>query len=189
MTSESERGKANPGLLIGLCLLALVFLLLTQHGCWLTGLGWRFDGWHGPFWLFPPFSFVGVWVLIQLVLAVWVGADASRRGQSGLLWGLLVFFTSVVGLLVYLIAVPMLERNGTARAAPAPAPSPSSASGARDGCPECGTALEADFKVCPGCGAAVPPRCECGRRLRAGWKLCPYCGRPVAGADPDGTGT
>jgi hypothetical protein len=44
--------------------------------------------------------------LINLALAVWVGIDAERRCTQGSLWGLLVFFTSIVALIVYLPVCP-----------------------------------------------------------------------------------
>lgn len=180
MSETDERRRPNAALWIGLCLIALVFLLLTQHGCWMGGFPWfhwPFGDGRAPLWVFAPFGFVGAWLLLQLCLAVWVGVDAGRRGQSGLLWGLLVFFTSVVGLIVYLIAVPMLERNGGSGAAAPRTPRPAE----QANCEQCGTPLRPDFKLCPNCGTETRRRCDCGRELQRDWKVCPYCGRSTAG--------
>jgi type II secretory ATPase GspE/PulE/Tfp pilus assembly ATPase PilB-like protein/RNA polymerase subunit RPABC4/transcription elongation factor Spt4 len=43
-------------------------------------------------------------------------------------------------------------------------------------CERCGSFIQPDFLLCPGCGAAPTGRCAgCGRFLRAGWRFCPYC--------------
>jgi RNA polymerase subunit RPABC4/transcription elongation factor Spt4 len=163
--------KSEARLVVLIALLGAAFLLLPVHGClspWINLHGWDF-GW--PHLLWPPFfGFVG-WGLIQLGLAVWVGIDANRRGSNGLLWGLLVFFAPIVGLVVYLIVAPTL---GERSAGPA---------GSR--CPACRAAMDASFKLCPYCGAAR--RCaHCSEPVQAGWKICPQCGTPVVaeGQDP-----
>jgi hypothetical protein len=124
--------KSEARLVVLIALFGAAFLLLPVHGClspWINLHGWDF-GW--PHLLWPPFfGFVG-WGLIQLGLAVWVGIDANRRGSNGLLWGLLVFFAPIVGLVVYLLVVPSLgERPPASR------------------CPACRAAMDASFKLCP----------------------------------------
>ena len=103
--------------------------------------------------------------VIQIVLSFWVGFDAQKRGMHGLLWGLLVFFTGIVGLIVYLIVAPGLtQRSGGAQ--------PPGAAAAR--CGKCNAAVQPEFKACPYCGA--PVRCpHCNQAVQAGWKVCPYC--------------
>jgi len=59
-------------------------------------------------------SFVGFLILIPIVivvlniaLLVWVARDAKARGMdSAVLWMLLVFFTSIIGLIIYLFSRP-----------------------------------------------------------------------------------
>ena len=113
--------------------------------------------------LYPLFS---LGTLLQLVLSVWVGFDANRREMNGFLWGLLVFFTSVVGLIVYLIVVS--TSNGRAVAfTPPPATST---------CAGCGSSVESRFKVCPYCGRALSSECPgCQRATSPEWKVCPHC--------------
>jgi predicted RNA-binding Zn-ribbon protein involved in translation (DUF1610 family) len=214
MSEPTNPKGSNTALFLVLGLIGLCFLIFGTHGCLrytmgLGGLNMHLDNWGwrfvGPF--AGMFSLWGVWALLSLVLAVWVGSDANRRGMNGLLWGLLVFFTSVVGLLIYLIVAE--SRNGGVRAtgpppaaspiaaaapAPGPPPPPSGASPGVDAaaeprpapaappvdCSTCGTALRPEFKVCPNCGTSVPGRCaRCGRGLEAAWKVCPYCGTGV----------
>ena len=44
---------------------------------------------------------------LDVLLLVWVARDAKARGlDNGILWMLLVFFTSFVGLIIYLLARP-----------------------------------------------------------------------------------
>lgn len=46
-------------------------------------------------------------VVLDILLLVWVARDAKARGlDNGVLWMLLVFFTSFVGLIIYILARP-----------------------------------------------------------------------------------
>jgi len=48
-----------------------------------------------------------VLVGLDIALLVWVARDAKARGMdSAVLWMLLVFFTSVIGLIIYLLSRP-----------------------------------------------------------------------------------
>jgi len=62
-------------------------------------------------------AFSGIFLLLMLILSlgifglqiyscIWAGSDAERRGKSGFLIGLLVFFTWPLGLLIWLLARP-----------------------------------------------------------------------------------
>ena len=70
---------------------------------------------------------------LGIALLVWVARDAKSRGMdSAVLWMLLVFFTNIVGLIVYLLVRPQ---------------------GNLVQCPNCGNKrLQASVK-CPHCGA------------------------------------
>ena len=56
-----------------------------------------FDNYHSFFF----FWIIGIIVL--LIIALLVANDASRYGENGLLWGLIVFFMPMMGLLIYAI--------------------------------------------------------------------------------------
>lgn len=132
----------------------------------------------------PVFGLLGLGTLLQIFLAFWVGMDANRRGMNGLLWGLLVLFTFVVGLLVYLIVAQTTngvkqpgasgEATSAVPAAVAVASAPSASA-----CGQCGGRVEAAFKVCPYCGAALAAASavcpSCSKPTEPGWKVCPYC--------------
>lgn len=48
-----------------------------------------------------------VGLAITIALMVWVARDAKNRGMdNAVLWMLLVFFTNIIGLIVYLLARP-----------------------------------------------------------------------------------
>jgi len=50
--------------------------------------------------------FIGL-IVLNIALLVWVARDAKSRGMDGaVLWMLLVFFTSFIGLIIYLLARP-----------------------------------------------------------------------------------
>jgi len=48
-----------------------------------------------------------VFIALGIALLVWVARDAKSRGMdSSVLWMLLVFFTNIIGLIIYLLARP-----------------------------------------------------------------------------------
>lgn len=48
----------------------------------------------------------GIGFLINLLILVWVYRDANSRGANGCLWAVLVFFTGLIGLLLYVLLRP-----------------------------------------------------------------------------------
>ncbi len=74
-------------------------------------------------------------IVLNIILLIWVARDAKARGMDGsVLWMLLVFFTSIVGLIIYLFSRPQ---------------------GNLIACPNCGNKkLEAAVR-CPHCGFGV----------------------------------
>src|SRR5258708_1161583 len=81
------------------------------------------------------FIFIPIIILVlNIALLVWVAKDAKARGMdSAVLWMVLVMFTSLLGLIIYIFARPQ---------------------GNLIRCPNCGNnRLQASVK-CPHCGAA-----------------------------------
>jgi len=195
--SNVETNAASGGrIAVVLGLIGVALILLLFKGCIITApwLGIHVGSWQGLRFL-PFFGLLGLWGVIQIVLAVWVGIDAERRGSNGFLWGLLVLFTPIVGLLVYLILAPGLTR-GAAPAPPGPGPDRPPAPPAKESqgaaatpagrsCPQCAGPLEEGFKVCPFCGLALCCA-QCGRPLRAEWRHCPHCGGAITRGGPSG---
>lgn len=174
MNLRDERGRLNPGFAIVLGCAAVVLVILGMSGCW---SGPFLGGWlgHNSVPLFRLFAPISIWGLISAGLAVWVGIDANKRGLNGVLWGLLVFFTGIVGLIVYLLVGPGMQfRNGGGEAPVHPAESGFAPPSAAKRCPKCEGAISDEFKACPFCGTAL--QCgHCGKPTRGDWKVCPYC--------------
>ena len=169
MNGDRQQGRIHPVLAVLLAIVAVILLIAMTRGC-VAGLMGALYGNHGSSWsLGGGLPSLGLWGVIQVLLSFWVGFDAQKRGMHGLLWGLLVFFTGIVGLIVYLIVAPgMAQQSGAA--------GPAGAERAR--CGKCGASVQAEFKACPYCGA--PMRCpQCGQAVQAGWKVCPYCTKPL----------
>lgn len=146
--------------LIVLALIALAIVLVAPGVLILPRMG-AMGGW-------PLVAPLGLMSLLNVALAVWVGIDAERRCGQGLLWGLLVLFTSIVGLIVYLLVCPSIARR--------------TAAGPRAGaaCPSCRAALEPGFNLCPYCGERLERACPgCSTPVRGEWRLCPRCGRSL----------
>jgi hypothetical protein len=71
-------------------------------------------------------------VVLNVALLVWVARDAKARGMDGAaIWMLLVFFTGIFGLFVYLLSRPK---------------------GYLVNCNSCGNRRLAAARVCPHCG-------------------------------------
>ncbi len=51
-------------------------------------------------------------------------------------------------------------------------------------CPQCATAMESDFVMCPACGFSASAVCPgCRRMISHEWKFCPYCRQDLVRPD------
>jgi len=97
---------------------------------------------------------VAAFVLFLLLLPIWVFMDAKKVEFKPALWGLLVLFTNIIGLIVFLVVrpEPLLCKN-------------------------CKHVLDAKFVTCPYCGTQSKDLCiKCKSVLEDTWSICPYCG-------------
>ncbi|MDO9538242.1 MAG: hypothetical protein Q7J68_07980 [Thermoplasmata archaeon] len=72
--------------------------------------------------------------IVYIYLCVWVYRDAEKRGSSGALWAVLVFFFGWIALIIWLLVRPPIRQygyQGYGYMAPPPTPV---------------------FQYCPGCG-------------------------------------
>lgn len=82
-----------------------------------------------------------IMLIIGIVLAIWVYKDAEKRGSSGALWLIIVIFTGIIGLIIWLVVRPPIggkpqqQGPGTGRV-----------------CPNCGRPIPMDARTCPYCG-------------------------------------
>jgi len=45
-----------------------------------------------------------VLLIVNLALVAWVVMDARRRGANAVLWGIVVLFLGIIGLVIYVVA-------------------------------------------------------------------------------------
>jgi apolipoprotein N-acyltransferase len=43
------------------------------------------------------------WFVVNIIILIWVYRDAKAHGANPVLWALIVFFTGVIGLILYLL--------------------------------------------------------------------------------------
>jgi len=188
---------ASTGKTIGIILVVLIalaafgvlrFLVLVPLGI----VDGAVHGFHAPhfervgFWLWPWAGFAGFFGLlvffVWIAVVVWVYGDAEKRGLSGVIWALVVFFTHFVGLVIYALVRsgrPVLAPSSGSPAAPAP-PSFRPPVPPPPACVKCGKPVEPGHAYCPACGEAQMPACtKCGRFTQKGWVACPYCGEKL----------
>lgn len=157
------------GLFILLPILIFFIVMTAVMG---FGGGWGHMGPDVDFPLFFPFfwfGFAALYWLLAAGLGVWAYRDAEARNMVGILWGLVVFFAPIIGLVVYLVVRESPPRGLLKHPPPlAPGAAPSApfwATGPPPGAPqEAQPPRAAGF--CPGCGARAPP----------GARFCPHCG-------------
>jgi hypothetical protein len=168
--------NASTGKTLGIILLVLFGLMLLWplkllflapvgvfHGIF-DGTPFHFDRMHLGAW--PWIGFAGIFGLAVLALGiailVWVYNDAEKRGLSGALWAILVFFLHVLGFIIYLIvrsSHPEKARTAGSPAAspvpppaPGPIPVPPAPAPQPAGCPQCGKPVAPAHAYCPTCG-------------------------------------
>ena len=150
-------------LLIFICIFSIFFIFNVVPALFAffllrPGLQIGFENWL----IILPLLFVLIgWIFI----VVWVYRDAERRALNGILWGLLVFFGNIIGLIIYLIVRSEQLPKGIAGDVFAP-------------CPGCGKAVPKSYAFCHHCGARLKEVCvSCKRPVASDWQVCPYCGQ------------
>lgn len=117
---------------------------------------------------------LAVILFVLLGPPIYVLADAQeRKAPRPVLWAIFTMFTSIFGLMVYLLARPDSKTKLF--------------------CSQCGGEVDQAFKNCPWCGNAVQGigKChQCEIEVKPGWKFCPNCRSalgtpaPTSGATP-----
>lgn len=90
-------------------------------------------------------------------LAVWIYQDAAKAKLPAWLWGLVVLFTNVVGVLVY-----QIYKHASLI------------------CPNCGASQSRQHHFCSCCGAVLGQTCrKCGAQIHKEDQYCPNCGSKI----------
>jgi len=113
---------------------------------------------HAPAaWARPLFGLLaGIGGGAYLLLVGYVSRDSKRRGMSPVLWTLVVLLIpNGMGILLYFVLRQPLH----------------------SACPQCGSAVQAEFQFCPRCSYKLSPSCpRCQRVVDGNDVYCPYCG-------------
>ncbi len=153
-----------------------------------------FSGAHAFFssaiWTTIQLSFLAFLVLLWLVSVRWVRRDAKARSIDRGQVRLATFLGAVppfFGPLLYLLFRPphtladLHERELETRAIEVHLGSLVLS------CPECQTAVRAEFLVCPACAARLKDACTgCGQPLDNNWNVCPFSAKVAPGLELEG---
>lgn len=98
-----------------------------------------------------------IWLIINVFIAYFVYKDAKvKDSHNALIWAIVIFFTSVFGLLIYLI---IRQTSGLQAFQPKYDSSDfpnNNINTTNKFCPHCLTKVESDSKFCPNCGFSIP---------------------------------
>jgi hypothetical protein len=120
-----------------------------------------------------------IWLLLGLVLTVAVGVDAHNRGRSGFLWGLLTFFTGIVGAFVYVLVLLSGDDSEDPESVRICPNCSATHSGTPEYCSDCGEALDRDDDAPTATVVRSGPRgycSHCNTPVGLDAEACPGCG-------------
>jgi RNA polymerase subunit RPABC4/transcription elongation factor Spt4 len=118
-----------------------------------------------------------LFVVLWLALVYWTFADATRRGATRLLWGLVAVVFPYVGTLIYLIVRPHEYLDDSRERELETAVLERELRNSVLLCPSCRNMVEKDYLICPTCQWELKKSCiNCDRPLNMEWGTCPYCG-------------
>ena len=111
---------------------------------------------------------VAILLFFLLAPPIFVLSDAQeRKTDRPVLWGVFTLFTSVFGLVVYLLVRPEKATNRI--------------------CNHCRGKVEDGFVACPWCGRPIEKivtKCpKCASDIKDGWKFCPKCQAEIKTVD------
>lgn len=129
-------------------------------------VNWNGAGPGSALFLAGVLTALSIVVAAYIFLVAYINRDAKRRGMSPTLWTLLVIFlpgTPVSGCIIYLLVRKPLPFH----------------------CPQCGSAVRAEFNFCPRCKCNLRPACpHCGREIDESDRYCSNCGSELAVPGP-----
>ena len=108
-----------------------------------------------PFFFVP---FMAAIFLVAILLAVWVYRDAEKRGESGILWLIIVLITGIIGLIIWLIVrgdKPVISSEPATKVPPPPQTVQTTQITDARFCPNCGASIQPNSVFCANCGASL----------------------------------
>ncbi|MFX1466519.1 MAG: zinc-ribbon domain-containing protein [Promethearchaeota archaeon] len=108
-----------------------------------------------PFFIIP---FMAAIFIVAILLAVWVYRDAERRGESGVLWLIIVLITGIIGLIIWLIVrsdKPVISSEPATKVPPPPQTVQTTQKTDAQFCPNCGAKIQPNSSFCANCGASL----------------------------------
>ena len=102
-----------------------------------------------------------LFMIYWIIIALWVYQNALRSRLSAPLWGIIVLFTNIAGVFVYMVYKRM---NNT--------------------CAYCGAVMPRENMYCGNCGKKMVQSCrECGGSVRNEDRYCGKCGHEIEKAE------
>jgi hypothetical protein len=95
---------------------------------------------------------------VAILLAVWVYRDAEKRGESGILWLIIVLITGIIGLIIWLIVrgdKPVISSEPATKVPPPPPTVQTAQTTDAQFCPNCGASIQPNSIYCANCGASL----------------------------------
>jgi len=120
------------------CFLSILILSLTST---VNAFGYNSASFSSSYDIFPTFIFIIMLVyiiifIVWLAAAYWAYKDAKKRGvEHPGLWGVVVFFAGLIGIIIYLVLRNNLKPSTLNRF-----------------CTSCGRIIPFDANICPYCG-------------------------------------
>jgi len=135
-----------------IALTGIVYLIIRQFGTTNRMLAYQMPS-EPRLIFFPIVIFTMMAFVIHILIAVWVYNDAQRRGEEAVVWLLIVLFTNLIGLIIYLIV-----RGESRRSRPAEYQQAFTGQPAPSGtiyCNQCGSPNTRGAGYCNDCGAQL----------------------------------
>lgn len=114
-----------------------------------------FQPYYYPLFILPIMAAI---FLVAILLAVWVYRDAEKRGESGVLWLIIVLITGIIGLIIWLIVrgdKPVISSEPATKVPPPPQTVQTTQTTAAQFCPNCGAKTQPNSSFCANCGASL----------------------------------
>ena len=120
------------------------------------GHGDMMGSWNGSSFGMLMIGMMTFWFIIDLLLAYVVYKDAiSNNSPNALVWAIIVFFTSLLGILLYVLLRSPQNHYSTNPPSSYSATTSQPQAQIHSFCPSCGTQLDSSSKFCSTCGAVV----------------------------------